>query len=150
MGVRTKLIRGRKQMQREFSRSFDELRNIVAFTEAFFEQEQIDPSLRNIVDLCLEELFVNMVTYNTETDQDILVELELRDGGVAVSLTDYDVERFDPRQVGPVDVEAPLEDREPGGLGLYLVMKMANAIYYEYRDRTSKITFIADGVAKDV
>ncbi|MEJ2534911.1 MAG: ATP-binding protein, partial [Gammaproteobacteria bacterium] len=94
-------------MQKEFSRSFDELGNIVAFTEAFFEQEHIDPSLRNIVDLCLEELFVNMVTYNTETERDILVELEMRNGGVAVSLTDYDVERFDPRQMAPVDVDAP-------------------------------------------
>lgn len=138
------------RMQKKFSRSFDELGDIVAFTEAFFDQQHIDSSLRNIVDLCLEELFVNMVTYNTETDAEILVELEPRNGGVAVSLTDYDVERFDPRQVGPVDVEAPLEEREPGGLGLYLVMKMANAIYYEYRDRTSKITFIADGAGRDV
>ena len=30
---------------------------------------------------------------------------------------------------------------EPGGLGLYLVLKMADTIHYEYRDRTSKITF---------
>ena len=43
-----------------------------------------------------------------------------------------------------VDVDAPLENRTPGGLGLYLVLKMADSIHYEYRNRTSKITFIAD------
>lgn len=137
-------------MERKFGRSFDELAQIVSFTEDFFDREHIDPGLRYVVDLCLEELFVNMVTYNTETEADILVELHVQNGGVAVSLTDYDVERFDPRHVGPVDIDAPLDEREPGGLGLYLVLKMADAIHYEYRDRTSKITFIADGTGKDV
>lgn len=138
-------------MERKFSRSFEELHNIVAFTEAFFAQEHIDSKLRHVVDLCLEELFVNMVKYNTETSEDILVELSVAAGnGVEVSLTDYNVERFDPREMGAVDVDAPLEERTPGGLGLYLVMKMANSIHYQYRDRTSKITFIADGEAEHV
>jgi serine/threonine-protein kinase RsbW len=137
-------------MKKEFSRSFDELSKIVAFTEAFFAGENLDPGLRNIVDLCVEELFVNMVTYNTETTEDILIELAPHEHGVQVSLTDYNVERFDPREVGPVDVDAPLDERSPGGLGLYLVMKMADSIHYEYRDRTSKITFIADGNKKHV
>ena len=60
------------------------------------------------------------------------------------------MERFDPRVAPVVDVNAPLEERTPGGLGLYLVMKMANSINYTYRDRTSKITFVADGKARDV
>lgn len=137
-------------MQKRFSRSFEELRRIVTFTETFFTRERINPSLRNVVDLCVEELFVNMVTYNQETEEDILIELSPHNGGVQVSLTDFNVERFDPRQIGPVDVTAPLEERNPGGLGLYLVMKMADSIHYEYRDRTSKITFIAVGHKADV
>ena len=81
---------------------------------------------------------------NRESDADILIEIESQGDGVRVSLTDFDVERFDPHDAPSVDVNAPLAEREPGGLGLYLVMKMADAIHYEYRDRVSKITFIAD------
>ncbi len=132
-------------MKRKFSRSFDEIKNIVAFTDAFFERHQIDESARYVVDLCTEELFVNMVTYDTETDQDILLEIAPHERGVEVSLTDYGVERFDPREVAEVDVDAPLEERTPGGLGLYLVLKMVDSIHYQYRDRTSKITFVARG-----
>ena len=131
-------------MQQEFGRSLDEIRSIVDFTDRFFAQHDIDPSVRYIVDLCVEELFVNMVTYDTETDADILIEMEPHEHGVEVSLTDFDVERFDPREVQPVDVDAPLEQRTPGGLGLYLVLKMVSSIHYEYRNRNSKITFIAD------
>lgn len=128
----------------EFTRSLDELKNIVNFTREFFKREDIDSSLRYIVDLCVEELFVNMVSYNTETSENILIEMQPHENGIEVSLTDYDVDRFDPRDAPPPDVDAPLEARSPGGLGLYLVLKMADAIHYEYRDRTSKITFIAD------
>lgn len=133
-------------MKKKFKRDFSELRNIVAMTEKFFaeHEDDIEPGYRNVVDLAVEELFVNMVTYNTESNEDILIEMSPHEHGVEVSLTDYDVERFDPREVGPVDVDAPLEERTPGGLGLYLVLKMVDSIHYEYRNRQSKITFIAD------
>lgn len=131
-------------MQQTFGRSINELSRIVAFTDRFFARESIDPEMRYIVDLCVEELFVNMVTYNTETTADIQLEMTPLKQGVQVSLTDFDVDRFDPREIAPVDVEAPLEQRAPGGLGLYLVMKMADSIHYEYRDRTSTITFVAE------
>ncbi len=131
-------------MKQEFGRSLDELRNIVGCTDTFFLEDDIDASVRYIVDLCVEELFVNMITYNTESDADILIEMKPHEHGVEISLTDFDVERFDPREIGSVDVDAPLEQRTPGGLGLYLVLKMVNSIHYEYRNRTSKITFIAD------
>jgi len=137
-------------MKRYFPRHFDELNAIVAFTNQCFREEGIDQSLRNVVDLCVEELFVNMVTYNRETNADILLEVEPAAGGVRVSLTDYDVDHFDPRSAPQPDVKAPLEERTPGGLGLYLVMKMADEIHYEYRGRNSKITFLKYGNAPDV
>lgn len=128
-------------MKRTYKRSFDQIARIVADTAEFFSQENIHDSLRMKVDLSLEELFVNMVNYNTETDRDIQVEMRSIEGGVEVSLTDYGVERFDPTLARQVDVDAPLSERTPGGLGLYLVLKMADSIHYEYHDRTSKITF---------
>ena len=131
-------------MQQKFKRSFDELKNIVTMTEEFFQAQGLQPALRNVVDLATEELFVNMVSYNTETSEDILIEMNPHEQGVEVRLTDYDVERFDPTVVGPIDVDAPLDERTPGGLGLYLVLKMVDSIHYKYRNRQSTITFIVD------
>ena len=131
-------------MKQKFKRSFDELRNIVTMTEATFREEGLQSGLRNVVDLATEELFVNMVTYNTESDEDILIQMRPHEHGIEVSLTDYNVDRFDPTAAGKVDINAPLDERMPGGLGLYLVMKMVDSIHYEYRNRQSKITFIVD------
>jgi anti-sigma regulatory factor (Ser/Thr protein kinase) len=131
-------------MEQKFKRSFNELKNIVTMTQSMFLKEGLEPNLRNVVDLATEELFVNMVTYNTESNEDILIQMMPHDHGIEVSLTDYDVERFDPTGAGGVDVDAPVEERAPGGLGLYLVLKMVDSIHYEYRNRQSKITFIID------
>ena len=128
-------------MQKKYQRSFDQIRAIVEDTSRFFSEHGVDESLRMKVDLSLEELFVNMVTYNTETDSEILIEMQPIERGIQVSLTDFDVERFDPTLAGDVDIDLPLSERTPGGLGLYLVLKMADSIHYEYRDRKSKITF---------
>ncbi len=68
-------------MQKKFSRSFDEIARLVDVTEDFFAAEGIDPGLRTAVDLCIEELFVNMVTYNKETTSEILVEMSPIPGG---------------------------------------------------------------------
>lgn len=131
-------------MEQKFKRNFDELRNIVTMTEAVFRQENLTAELRNVVDLATEELFVNMVTYNTESKEDILIQMVSHEHGIEVSLTDYNVARFDPTSAATVDVDAPLEERTPGGLGLYLVLKMVDSIHYEYRNRQSKISFVVD------
>jgi anti-sigma regulatory factor (Ser/Thr protein kinase) len=128
-------------MQKKFSRSFDEIAHLVAAAEHFFAAENIDPALRTPVDLCIEELFVNMVKYNTESSSDIELEMKPIPGGLEVSLTDFDVERFDPTVSRDVDIDAPLAERTPGGLGVYLVLKMVDSIHYQYHDRQSKITF---------
>jgi serine/threonine-protein kinase RsbW len=128
-------------MRIEYGRSFDEISRIVRDTEAFFEKEGIATSLRTAVDLCIEELFLNMVNYNTETESSILVEMQKVKDGVQVSLTDFNVERFDPTELREIDVDAPAAERTPGGLGLYLVLKMVDSIHYEYANRQSKISF---------
>ncbi len=137
-------------MKKTYKRSFEEIGNIVQDTEVFFAQEKIDQTLRMKVDLSLEELFVNMVTYNTETTSDILIRMKSIENGIEVSLTDFDVDRFDPTVERAVDVDVPLADRIPGGLGLFLVMKMADSINYEYHGRTSKITFTNKMAEADV
>ena len=131
-------------MEKKFKRDFGELKEIVAMTESVFHDNGLESRLRNVVDLATEELFVNMVTYNTESYEDILIQMVVNKQNVEVSLTDSDVERFDPTRTGSVDVNAPLEERTPGGLGLFLVLKMVDSIHYEYRNRQSKITFIVD------
>jgi len=120
-------------------RSIDELPRIVAFTEAFFKAADVQEKLRFTVDLLIEEVFVNLVKYNVSTHK-ILLELTPFGHGVKLRFTDFDVDKFDPRDAPQVDIEAPLSERTPGGLGVYLSLKIADHIDYEYNKRTSQLT----------
>jgi len=129
-----------KSVTTTYPRNLAALEEIVADTARQFAAFGIDDSLRDTVDLAIEELFVNMVKYNRGAAHDIALDIHPIDNGVEVSLTDFDVDRFDPSQPVTVDIDAPLAEREPRGLGLYLIHKMVDSIQYEYRNRQSRIT----------
>lgn len=137
-------------MQQSFNRNFDELESIVKMTNAVCSEIALPKDKQYVVDLAIEELFVNMVNYNIETSEQISISVIPVDGGIEACLTDYDVDRFDPVNAPKVDVEAGLGERTPGGLGVYLVLKMVDSISYEYTNRQSKITFKVGGNNKDV
>ncbi|HEX4779369.1 MAG TPA: anti-sigma factor antagonist [Usitatibacter sp.] len=128
---------------RLFRRDFDCLGELVDFTREVFRHEQLDQRILPTVDLAIEELFTNMVKYANGAGAAVRVSLEAVSGGVAVTLTDFGVDRFDPTQAPEVDIRAPIERRNPGGLGLHLIRKMVDSIEYGYDEATrqGRITF---------
>lgn len=128
-------------MQKKFTRSYDSLEKIFEFTELFFEKESIEESVRYPVHFVMEELFTNMVKYNPGKSSDILLNVDNVNGGITVSLTDYDVDAFDVTAAREVDIQSPVDKRRVGGLGLHLIQKMVDSLEYDYTDRQSTITF---------
>jgi len=127
---------------RSFERSFDAIEDIVAFTAATFADQGIDAELLPAIDFAVEELFTNMVKYSTMSSAAVRIDLARIDGGVQVTLTDYDVEPFDVTRAPDADIELPIEQRKPGGLGLHLIRRLVDSIEYEYsrESRQSRTT----------
>jgi phosphoserine phosphatase len=128
---------------RTFPRRIAEIAGIFEFTAEFFGLHGIDPRLRGTVDLALEELFTNMVKYSPGTEAEVRIDLAAVEGGVEVALTDYGVEPFDVTKAPDADINAPIEQRRPGGLGLHLIRRLVDHIGYDYTKETrqSRITF---------
>jgi anti-sigma regulatory factor (Ser/Thr protein kinase) len=122
----------------EFDRTIDALDPIVAFTAQAFARLSLDGRLRTRVDLAVEELFTNMVKYG-RGNAPVQVRLRAVDGGVEVSLIDPDGDPFDVTQAPDVDIDKPIEERKPGGLGLHLLKRMADRIDYDYAPATRQI-----------
>jgi anti-sigma regulatory factor (Ser/Thr protein kinase) len=128
--------------QRRFPRSIDALHELFAFTAETLDVERSDGAQTRTVDFVLEELFTNIVKYGGGATP-VLVEIAAIEGGVEVTLTDFDAEPFDVTRAPPVDITLPAESRPPGGLGLHLIRKLVDSIEYRHspRDRCSRITF---------
>ena len=125
--------------RRAFRRSLESLAPIFAFTG----ETVTDRELRRTVDLVLEELFTNIVKYGRASETLIDIDIRCLARGARVTLIDPDAEYFDPQRAPQPDVNAPLERREPGGIGLHLVRELVDTLEYRYsrEERTGRITF---------
>jgi anti-sigma regulatory factor (Ser/Thr protein kinase) len=140
-------VTGNVTTVRSFRRSFESLDEIFAFTSAFFGEHRLDRELLPTVDLVLEELFTNMVKYSAGGAPSIRIEMAPAPPGVEVTLTDYDVDRFDVTLAPDADIRLPIEARKPGKLGLHLVRRLVDSLQYEYSTerRESRTTFRKTG-----
>jgi len=128
-------------MHKNFARDFDSLTALYQFAEDILTANEIGEAVRFPVHLALEELFTNMVKYSPDTTGDIGVDVVVAGGAVTVTLTEDDVDEFDVTRPSDVDTSAPLAERTPGGLGLYLLQNIVDKLEYDYHDRRSSVVF---------
>jgi len=128
-------------MESTFKRSFDSLQELFEFTESFLETESVHAADRHDVHFAVEELFTNMVKYNAAGQSDIRLALERSGDHLLVSLIGSDSTPFDVTRSPPVDIHRPIEQREPGGLGLHLTKKVVDSIEYHHDDGCTTIKF---------
>ena len=136
-------------MQREFPRHLDSLAGLYEFSEEIMASQDLPDGVRFPVHLAMEELFVNMVHYNPDVTTDIEVSIEVADT-VRVSLVDNGGAEVDVTAKRDVDVESPLEERKPGGLGLHLIQNLVDSLEYDYQDGRGEVIFTKRSGMKDV
>ncbi|TVQ12006.1 MAG: ATP-binding protein [Balneolaceae bacterium] len=134
----------RKPMKRShlFRRDFGELENIFSFLGVFFSEFGIGEEHRFSVDLSVEEVFTNMVKYNTEASRDIDIEIEYDEGSLIVRLFDDQNKPFDVSAVKPVDLDAYHKAGKIGGLGIHLVHQFMDDVRHEVNGNLTTVTLI--------
>jgi len=125
-----------------FGRRIDALAEIFAFTTAAFARQGVSGALLVDVDFVLEELFTNIVKYS-RGQAPVSIDIAAIPGGVEVTLTEPDADRFDVTEAPPVDITLPAVQRRPGGLGLHLIPRLVDSVQYGYSEgeRCSRIVF---------
>lgn len=96
------------------------------------------------LNISLDELITNIVSYGYEdTDEhEIRVTLTERTGSLVVVVEDDGV-AFDPFTAAPApNLEADVEDRPIGGLGVYFVKTLMDEVAYERVESCNRITLI--------
>ncbi len=88
------------------------------------------------IDIAAEELFVNIASYAYENvSGDASVIIEIPDDGSEVSITFIDSGvPYDPLKRADPDTSLSAEDREIGGLGIFMVKKSMDDVDYVYKD----------------
>jgi len=129
-------------MERSFARSMKSLDHVFAFISEFFNNQVIGATVAFSIRFAVEELFTNLVKYNKDGKSEISLDLSIDGKNIVVHIRDYEKHPFDPTKAPDPDLHAPLENRRPGGLGIFLVKKMVDKVEYRYTENMSTITLV--------
>lgn len=115
------------------------IENIDRVTNFVNEQlEEIDcpPKAQMQIDIAIDELFGNIAhyAYNPKTGSaTVCVEVTSAPISVVITFIDHGIP-YDPLKKNDPDITLTSEEREIGGLGIFMVKKTMDEITYEYRD----------------
>jgi serine/threonine-protein kinase RsbW len=129
-------------MERTFKKEIASLDEIFDFVKHCATTQEIDQTSEYSVALVIEEFFTNMVKYSPESRNDVTIGITKEARKLTVTLVDTDVEPFDVTDRPTVNTLASLEERKPGGLGIYISKELMDSVTYEYENRCSKITCV--------
>ena len=113
--------------------------NIAAVTDFVNEQlEELDCPMKAQmqIDIAIDELFGNIAQYAYGPEVgSATVRVEAAEEPLAVVITFIDGGvPYDPLKAASPDITLSAEERQMGGLGIYMVKKTMDEITYEYKD----------------
>ena len=114
----------------------ENLDEVLAFVDEQLEAHDCSMKIQTQIDIAVEELFVNIAhyAYNPETGPATL-RVEIQDEPLSVVITFIDNGiPYDPLAKPDPDITLSAEERQIGGLGIYMVKKSMDNITYEYKD----------------
>ena len=90
-----------------------------------------DEMILNQIDLAVEEIFVNIAHYSGADEA--IINCSFENDKLEVTFSDSGVP-FNPLAKPDPDITLNAEEREIGGLGIYLTKKFMDTVSYEYKD----------------
>ena len=109
-----------------------EVERLSRLVEAFGEAEGVSADSIFSVNLALDEVITNIIRYAHDDggrQHPIVVRLALESGVLTAQVED-DGRAFNPLDAPPPDLNASIEERPIGGLGIHLVRTMMNSVEY--------------------
>ena len=109
-----------------------EISRLSEFIEKVGEEFMLTPDLVFNLNLVLEEAVSNVIlyAYPKEVYENITLSLKKDDNMLIFVLTDSGKE-FDPTMIPDADVTLSAEQREIGGLGIFLIRQIMNTVEYQ-------------------
>ena len=136
-------------MKISLANDLEEIAVVGARIDEFCESHDVPPEVAYAVNLSVDELLNNTITYGYTDDEPHTIELSLRldADAVVVEIVD-DGREFEASGVPEPDTDAALEDRAVGGLGLFIVHQMMDSVEFRREDGRNVVT-IAKKTAGD-
>ena len=121
------------------------VRSLAQMVEEFGDANRLPDQQIYMINLALDELITNTVSYGLRGVSRPRIEVALRvdDAMLVLTLVDNG-QKFDPTQDTTPDLSSAVEERPIGGLGLHLIKTFADRVNYEYVNGKNRLTLEHD------
>ena len=117
------------------------VRSLAQMVEEFGDANKLPDQQIYMVNLALDELITNTVSYGLRgvARPKIEITLQVSDTMLVLSMVDNG-RKFDPTESTHPDLSSSVEERRVGGLGLHLIKTFADRVKYEYSEGRNRLT----------
>lgn len=122
----------------------DNLPNVLEYIDSELEKMDCPFKVQMQIDIAVEEIFVNIASYAYAPDTGkatIKIESDTDEPQVKIIFIDQGVP-YDPLKKQDPDVTLSADEREIGGLGIFMVKKSMDDMFYEYKDGQNILTIV--------
>ncbi len=119
----------------------EEMARLTAFIDEFCAANGIARETAVDLHVALDEQVANVImhAYRDAAEHDIIVRL-WREEGKCIAEVEDDGVPFNPLEAPEPDINAPLDDRRIGGLGIHIIRNLMDEVRYERRGEWNVLT----------
>ena len=125
--------------------SLDELGGIFAALGSVCGECGLSPDIADELCLCMDEVFSNIVKYAYDDDEEHMIEISFNydsaEKSFSITIID-DGKAFNPLEAEAPNLDPDLGEREPGGLGLYIVANTMDKLDYQRLDGMNRLKMV--------
>lgn len=140
---------GQKLLAYRLKNELAEIEALALAVESFAAANNLPEQVVFQVNLCLDELLTNTISYGFPQggEHEITVELVMQGGALVITTHDGGL-AFNPLERAEADTSQSIEERPIGGLGIHLVRKMMDEIEYR-RESGQNVLVMKKLIKKD-
>ena len=129
---------------RIFKAKTEALSDVLGFVDTMLEKYECPMKLQTAICVAIEEVFVNVARYaykDGEGDVNFGIGFDKESSTVTFSMSDSGVP-FDPLKKPDPDITLSAEERDIGGLGIFITKKTMDSVEYVYENGKNILTMI--------
>ena len=127
-----------------FPAKVEALSDVLGFIDETLESYECPMKVQTAICVAIEEVFVNIAHYaygDGEGDVSLSIEFDEESRNVTFCVTDKGVP-FDPLKKPDPDITLSADEREIGGLGIFIAKKTMDSLEYSYSNKENVLTMI--------
>ncbi len=128
--------------------SIEELGNVMTFMDNFLESNACPLKEQTQLDIAMDEMFSNVAFYAYEEQPEdiprkvtVILAASEDNTEFSIKLIDFGIP-YNPLEKPDPDVDLPIEKRDIGGLGIFIVKNTMDKMFYERKNNQNILTMI--------